>query len=172
MKPWYEDETLWHELTPILTSREAIRSAREEVERAVRLLQVSPGARILDLGCGPGRHTAAFAELGYRVTGVDLTISYLKLSQERTRSIEGEVELAQQGMLRFKRETAFDGAVSLLTSFGYCEDVEDDLLVLRNIHDSLRPGGRVLIDIMGTEVIAANFQPLHWQSAGERRFWL
>ena len=49
--------------------------------------------------------------------------------------------------------------MSLFTSFGYFEDKQDDVAVLRNIHASLISGGRCLLDVAGKEWLAKHFQP-------------
>jgi len=56
----------------------------------------------------------------------------------------------------------FDIAISLFTSFGYFEDPRDDQKVLANVHASLKPGGKLLMDMSGKEVIARTFQPTGW----------
>ena len=66
---------------------------------------------------------------------------------------------------RFRRPGAFDAAISLFTSFGYFHDDEEEGAVLRNLCDSLKPGGRLLIDVMGKEIVARGFK----QSMVQRR---
>jgi len=51
-------------------------------------------------------------------------------------------------------------ACSLFTSFGYFEQEEDDLRVLRNVRESLRPGGIFVIDIVSKEKVARNWAPV------------
>jgi SAM-dependent methyltransferase len=50
-----------------------------------------------------------------------------------------------------------------LTSFGYFEDRDDDRRVAQNIFDSLKPGGKVVLDMMGKENLARIFQAREWQ---------
>jgi SAM-dependent methyltransferase len=65
-------------------------------------------------------------------------------------------------MRTFRRETAFDAGVNLLTSFGYFEDPQDDAKVLANVAASLKPGGVFLMDIMSKEVMARIFREHDW----------
>lgn len=65
-----------------------------------------------------------------------------------------------------------DGVISLLTSFGYFEDREDDLRVLKNVHLSLKPGGCLLVDTMSKEFLARSFGQRHWQETDKGRYWL
>ena len=126
-------------------------------------------ASVLDLCCGVGRHSIELARRGFRVTGVDRFEPFL----ERARSAEKAggpesappVEWIHDDMRRFRRPGAFDAAISLFTSFGYFHDDEEEGAVLRNLCDSLKPGGRLLIDVMGKEIVARGFK----QSMVQRR---
>jgi SAM-dependent methyltransferase len=61
-------------------------------------------------------------------------------------------------MREFRRPAAYDLALSLFTSFGYFAAPEDDFRVLRNLRASLRPGGVLVMDMVGKECLARNFQ--------------
>lgn len=62
-------------------------------------------------------------------------------------------------MRDFGRADAFDLVLSMFTSFGYFDDKDEDLGVLRNMLTSLRPGGVCLIEVMGKERLASILQP-------------
>ena len=66
-------------------------------------------------------------------------------------------------MRSFCEPNAFDVVINMLTSFGYFEDAADDKRVLENIYKSLKDGGKLLIDIVGKEVLARVFQERRWQ---------
>lgn len=172
MTPWHDNDELWAELEAALTDESVLNAAAEEARQAAALLRVEPGAHLLDLGCGPGRHTIELARLGYRVTGVDRTALYLDHARARASAAGLEVELVRESMLGFRRDLAFDGAISLLSSFGYFEDRNDDLEVLRNVHASLKPGAWAAVDVAGKEILARSFMPRHWQELTGGRFWL
>lgn len=133
-----------------------------EVDQVLALLKLDPGARILDLPCGIGRHSLEFSRRGYRVTGVDRTRNYLRQAQRQAKKEGLDVEWIQQDMRRFARLRAFDAAINLFTSFGYFDDQADDRKVLANFFRSLKPGGKLLMDLMGKEVLAKKFQPRSW----------
>ena len=78
MQPWYEDDHFWAMLENQLLDEEKKKAAIEEAEQAVKLLDLEPGAEILDLCCGLGRHSVELARRGFRVTGVDRTVGYLE----------------------------------------------------------------------------------------------
>ena len=100
----------------------------------LRLLGDGPG-RLLDVGCGGGAHTVAFADRGWTVTGVDLSAAQVELS--RRRGID--VVEADAAALPFEAGS-FDAAVSMFTH----TDVEDFAAVVREVARVLRGGGRVV----------------------------
>ena len=61
-------------------------------------------------------------------------------------------------MRKFKRPDSFDLALNMFTSFGYFENPADDAQVLRNIHGSLQPGGSLVLETIGKEVLGRIFQ--------------
>ncbi len=97
----------------------------------LRLLGDGPG-RLLDVGCGGGVHTAAFAARGWSVTGVDVSAAQLELA--RARGVE--VVEADAAELPFA-EASFDAAVSMFTH----TDVGDFAAALREVARVVRPGG-------------------------------
>ncbi len=83
----------------------------------------------------------------------------LKKARERAKELDLNVEWVEEDMRDFRRETAFDLALNLFTSFGYFEDDGENLGVLRNLARSLVPGGCCVLDVMGKERIARIFNP-------------
>jgi SAM-dependent methyltransferase len=136
--------------------------AASEVELAVQLLDLEPPAAVLDLCCGPGRHLLELARRGYRVTGVDATGAFVREAESLAGAEGLEVELVHEDMRRFRRERSFDAVLNLATSFGYFEDQADDRLVLDNVRRSLHPGGGLLMELMGKEVVARALKPAAW----------
>jgi 2-polyprenyl-3-methyl-5-hydroxy-6-metoxy-1,4-benzoquinol methylase len=77
-KPWHEDDNFWETWRSLMFSPQHMANAPSEVEKIMRLLNLPPGAHILDLGCGIGQHSLEMARRGFKVTGVDRTLSYIK----------------------------------------------------------------------------------------------
>src|SRR5579862_2303644 len=154
---WFEDEEFWRELYPYMFPVERFAAAPEQVSQIVALSGCG-GGKVLDLCCGPGRHAVEFAKRAWEVTGVDGSSFLLDRARERGREADVAVEWVQEDMRRFRRQAAFDLACSVFTSFGYFEDEEDDLRVLRNVQESLREGGVFVIDVISKERLARNWQ--------------
>ncbi len=117
----------------------------QEVAFLVDELGLAPGMRVLDVGCGPGRHAAELAERGIDVVGIDLSWRFVALAAG------GSGAFAQTDARRLPvRPGAFDVAVSLCQgAFGLLggpgSKVDEDLEVIREMADAVRPGGRVAL---------------------------
>ncbi len=171
-RTWHEDDAFWHTFAPAMFGAGRMDAATKEVDDVLALTGGAPGRRVLDTCCGPGRHCLAFARRGLTVTGVDRTQQYLDRAREAA-LLEGlQVELVHQDIRTFARPGAFDLATNFYTSFGYFEDPAENLAVLRNVHDSLAPGGTFVIDLMGKEVLARIFTPRSWRTMEDGAFML
>jgi SAM-dependent methyltransferase len=155
---WFEDPAFWDGFKDAMFHAGRRAETPAEVDALVNLLGLAPPARILDLPCGFGRHSAELARRGFAVTGVDLHEPYLA----EARAAAPGVEWIRADMREFRRPGAFDAVLNLFTSFGYFEDPEDDRRVARNALESLRPGGTFLIDLVGKEVLACKYQERQW----------
>ena len=134
--------------------------AAEQVPRILDRLGLATGA-VLDLGCGPGRHALPLARAGLAVTAVD-TSAYLLGGLETRADLEGvAIETVQADMRTFERPAAFDAVLVMWTSFGYFDDEADHGRVLDRIHASLKPGGRLVLDLVGLETLVRDLQPVH-----------
>lgn len=133
-----------------------VAAAATEIDQIVALTGKTEG-HVLDLACGPGRHSVAFAKRGFTVTGVDRTPFLLEHARAREHREDVHVEWIESDMRRFTRPRAFDLAVCLFTSFGFFRDDVDNQRVLDNVAKSLRPGGVFVMDMIGKEVLARIF---------------
>jgi SAM-dependent methyltransferase len=134
----------------------------EEVANITSLLNIGETASVLDLCCGPGRHSLQLARQGFSVTAVDRTKMYLERARKQAETEGLKIEFIQDDMRRFCRPDSFDVAINLFTSFGYFEDVNEDRQVAANVYRSLKGEGVFLIDIMGKEVLARIFRERDW----------
>ncbi len=162
MKPWHEQDGFWETTGPAMFGEQRLAAAPADIEATVALLGIEPGANVLDLCCGVGRHSIELARLGYRVTAVDRTQAYLNQASSRAEAEGLTVEFVRADMREFCREAAYDAVVNLYTSFGYFEDIEEDRRVACNVHRSLVPGGAFVIEMMGKEVLARIYQARDW----------
>jgi len=155
---WYLQEDFWRTFGPLMFNEDSFASAEDDVSDLIELAGVGPGP-VLDLGCGPGRHALPLARAGYPVTAVDT--SRLLLDQLEKAAGDLPIEIVEADMRQFRREQAFELALVMWTSFGYFRDEADHLQVLDNIRASLRPGGKLVLDLVGVEYLARNLEPVH-----------
>jgi len=145
----------WHQVTT-----KAMTAA--EVDIAVRLLEPAPGAELLDVPCGDGRHSHALAARGFAVTGVDQSAKLLVFAQEDSSGAQFE----RRDMRELPWKHRFAGACCLGNSFGYLGDA-GDAAFLAAVHAALRPGGRLLLDAATLETVLPALQPRRWLEVGD-----
>lgn len=129
--------------------------SREQADELWQVLGLAEGARVLDAPCGYGRISVPLAERGAVVLGVDQSAELLA-EAERARGELGE------DRLRFQRrdlrqpidEDGFDAAINIFSSLGYGTE-EEDVAILRTLAQAVRPGGRVFVDTMHRDSVAA-----------------
>ncbi|MFY1701810.1 MULTISPECIES: class I SAM-dependent methyltransferase [Micromonospora] len=150
---WYEDDELWSGFAEVLFTPERAARAAEAVATSP-LLRFAPGTHVLDQCCGTGTFTVPIARQGHHVTGVDLSPAMLARARRACDDAGVEAELVRADMRDYVRPARFDVVLNLYTSFGYFDTDEQNLRVLRNAHDSLRPGGVLVVDLLGKECYA------------------
>src|SRR4051812_27605348 len=145
--------------------------AEADALAAVALAGIEPGADVIDVPCGYGRHTVALARAGYRVVGVDRSETLL---DEARRRAGGErwpkLTRADYRELPFA-DASFDAAVNLFTSLGYLGD-EADTRVLAEIRRVLRPGARLVVELSHRDWMVRAFHEQDWRLLGEGRLLL
>ena len=130
-------------------------SADQEITNLLNHLPIRQTGRILDLCCGSGRHSRAFARRGYEVVGVDLSPVLLSLAKEQN----DRLHFYQYDMRDIPFDNEFDVVVNLFTSFGYFNTDEENAKVIRNMARALKQGGEVLIDYLNPAYVQANLVP-------------
>ena len=155
---WYLDEDFWRTFGPLMFNSDTFARGEEEIEQLLTLLD-APAGHVLDLGAGPGRHSLPLASSGYTVTALD-TSAHL-LEQLKTAADGMSIETVQADMREFVHENTFDLVLAMWTSFGYFEDEADHARVLDNIRASLKPGGRLVLDLVGLETLCRTMEPVH-----------
>lgn len=133
------------------------------------------GERILDVGCGVGRHSVPLAKMGCKVTGVDLSEGMLSEARKFAESEGVGVEWVRADAAQFRADGLFDAAICLCEgSFGLLGEGDDpytrDLTVLKNVAASLKSGGRFILNALSAsrnyrrftaeDVAAGEFDPI------------
>lgn len=130
---------------PILYKHRDYAEAEKFVKKLLVELSLDSGSRVVDLGCGRGRHSKTMAESGLHVTGLDL--SPQSISDARELGV-ANAQFEVHDMRDKIPGNDYDAVFNLFTSFGYFEQMEDNVKVLSNVHGALRPGGVFILDYM------------------------
>ncbi len=135
------------------------KGTEQEVGFLVDAMGLEPGMRVLDVGCGPGRHSLALAARGIATHGVDLSPDFVALAWEATGDLPATFEVLDVRDLAFTDE--FDAAICLCQGgFGLLGG-EDDEAVVGRIARAVRPGGRVAVSAF------SSYFALHWIEDGD-----
>lgn len=116
----------------------------KEVDFILATYPISANARILDVGCGTGRHAIEFAKRGFRVTGVDLSEKMIEVARRKAAALELEVEFVHADARFFALDAKFDVAICLCEgALGLIEKGENaeehDLQIFQRIAEHLVP---------------------------------
>jgi len=131
-----------------------------EVERALAMLQPSGAERILDLGCGTGRHTIEFARRGFDAVGVELLDANVEVARQDAEDAGVEVEFVAADLRELSYEQEFDIVLSLNDgAIGYFETEADNMRTFEVIAKALRGGGQHLLQIANV-LHAEKFMPM------------
>ena len=119
------------------------KGTKQEIDFLVEALPLVGGDRVIDIGCGPGRHCNELAIRGYKAFGIDISATFIE--QASASAVEGasfrrlDARLLQD---EIELHDKFDVAICLCQgAFGVMLDDSDDLDVLRGAAAVLRPGG-------------------------------
>ena len=113
-------------------------------------LALSPNSRVLDLGCGHGRHSIELARRGYRTVGIDLVPGFIELARAEAAREGLGAEFVCGDLRDFASPLEFDAAICLFDAFGFHVDADHSLILDRCLV-ALRPGGRLLLDVRTRE---------------------
>jgi cyclopropane fatty-acyl-phospholipid synthase-like methyltransferase len=142
--------------------------AQSEIPFIEAALSLEPESRILDLGCGSGRHAILLAQKGYRVTGIDYSEGSLEIARGEARRQGLDITFRQQDMRTLDEVSSYDAVLVMDCAFGLFDDDENEDVFAR-VAQSLKPGGGVLLNLFNPYYMAAH-QGVRHEVDGSRDF--
>lgn len=152
---WFEewfDSKYYH----ILYKNRDEKEAQSFIDFLLEEIELDSDAKVLDLACGKGRHSLYFSNLGYQVTGVDLSANSIAAAKKYEKD---NLHFDVKDMREPFEEDHFDLVANLFTSFGYFDNLKDNIKVLNSIETMMSEDGHFVIDFMNVEKALRNLVP-------------
>lgn len=161
-KQWFENESFWQNFGPVMFDSQRWAEAPGIAESVIKIAGLTKGSSVLDAGCGPGRISVELAAKDLDVTGVDIIQSELDAAKDSADAEGVKLDLVNCDLRSFKSQKKFDCAINLYTSFGYCDTIEEDFQILKNIADCLRDDGFFILECTSRETAILYFTDGEW----------
>jgi len=141
--PWFNEVARF--LGPAYLRNAFTKGTEQEVGFLVDAFELAPGRRVLDVGCGPGRHALALARRGIEVVGVDLSEDFVALARDAA-AAEGLRARFEVGDVReLAAGTGYDAVLCLCQGgFGLLGG-RDEARAFERIAAAVGPGGRLAL---------------------------
>ncbi len=159
---WFENEDFWLNYAPIMFDAQHWAQANGIAQSIKKIAELNDGASVLDVCCGPGRISVELALLNLEVTGVDITQPFLDAAKESANDEKVSLNLINADMRTFRSKTKFDCAINVYNSFGYCNSIEEDFQILKSVYNSLKKGGKFILECISRETAIKFFTEGEW----------
>jgi len=147
------------------------RITKEEVDLFLDILKPDKESRILDLCCGQGRHSLEMARRGFvNVEGLDRSRYLIRKAKAKAKEENLPVRFREGDArnLPYPSDT-FDFVIIAGNSFGYFDNPNDDVRILREVFRVLKPYGKVLLDLADGDYLSKNYQKMSWEWIDKKR---
>ena len=125
------------------------------IKKLIIEINLEKGAKILDIPCGNGRHAVVMAQLGYDVTGIDL--SQRNICEALLNDLSN-LHFFETDMRTQIFNNHFDVVMNLFTSFGYFDSEEENRKAMLSITKSLKQKGILVIDFLNNKLLHENLK--------------
>jgi 2-polyprenyl-3-methyl-5-hydroxy-6-metoxy-1,4-benzoquinol methylase len=155
MSEWYEEWFNSKEYLDVYQHRNES-DAKRLFELIIMNTKIPLKGKILDLACGPGRHSILFARKGYKVTGIDLSDNLLRVAELAARKEKLDIHFIKADLRHIQLKEKFDLVVNLFTSFGFFDKDKDNFSIFRTAAEFLKPGGYFVFDFLNSSFVENN----------------
>jgi len=137
-------------LTPERTSK--------EIDFVQQHTQLETGSKILDVGCGSGRHSIELAKRGFNVVGIDPSRAMITEANSRSSGIWGQPTFIQARAEDFTTQDQFDAAICLFTTLGQIDTQGENGDLVKNVANGLRSQGHFIVEVPNHLWVAENLK--------------
>ena len=144
---WFEDwfnSPYYH----ILYKNRDYKEAQNFIDNLINYLQIPKQSKLLDIGCGKGRHAIYFSNKGMDVVGFDLSQNNINTAKKYENKT---LKFFVHDMRKTFKENTFDIATNLFTSFGYFENNKEEQKSINKMVLNLKKEGILIIDFMNSK---------------------
>jgi SAM-dependent methyltransferase len=162
-KAWFKDWFNSHYYHLLYQHRDD-REAMDFIATLIGYLMPQAGTRMLDVACGKGRHSKALADMGFDVTGIDLSAESIIAAKEQE---SDTLHFYQHDMRLPFWVNYYDYAFNFFTSFGYFKTRREHDSAIRTVAQSLQHGGGFIIDYLNVHYAEDHLEKSNIIKAGE-----
>ena len=142
-KQWYE--SLFENYAQVYDNESFTQGTIGECDFIEKELKFNKSLKILDVGCGTGRHAIELTKRGYNVTGIDLSESQLKRAREKAKENNLAIDFQLQDARKLPFNKEFDAAIMICEGgFSLMETDEMNFEILKNVTKALKPGAKFI----------------------------
>lgn len=143
MKPWYE--TLFENYGKKYDNESFTQGTIGECDFLEKEINYNKSLKIIDVGCGTGRHSIELTKRGYKVVGIDLSESQLEQAKEKAKAEDLQIDFLKHDARKLPFNDEFDLAIMLCEgAFPLMETDEMNYEILKNVTNSLKDSGKFI----------------------------
>lgn len=143
MKQWYE--SLFENYARKYDGEIFVQGTAGECDFIEKEINYNKSLKIIDIGCGTGRHSIELAQRGYKVTGIDLSESQLALAREKAKAQNVHTDFRKYDARQLPFKGEFDLVLMICeAAFPLMETDEMNYQILGNAAAALKPGGKLI----------------------------
>ena len=143
MKQWYE--ALFENSAQKYDKEIFVRGTPGECDFIEQELNYNKNIRIIDVGCGTGRHSIELSRRGYRITGIDLSEDQLARAKEKAKQLDLSIDFQRLDARKLPFNGEFDAAIMLCEgAFPLMETDEMNFEILKNVTKTLKNNGKFI----------------------------